>query len=369
MRYLVSVFLIFIVTAIRSQSLLVNGGFEEPNVCTEFNVECAPEGWISSNNGFTIYFKDAKRSHESFTCMAIEAGNFHGAFYRTLIRSQLLCGMRKDARYKLEFFIKTPYDLLDSVGVLFTEKDPLFEKTPIHKLKPDIFLEEYVQPLKIKDSAWHRITIDYIATGQERFIAFAYFAKNDFITERIHPRENRFFVFFDDISLVPLDPKEKLCSDHGEMKEAIYAENERHDLMEKKIRYYKLNPPQPPEISRNSYIRIDTLVLPDILFASGKAELQTQSHTILDEFYQRIGKAEVDSIVIEGHTDSVGTYARNEKLALDRAISVQEWLSKKMDSKIIRARGWAFLRPIAENKTEAGRRLNRRVEVFLYLRE
>ena len=190
-----------------------------------------------------------------------------------------------------------------------------------------------------------------------------------FITERIHPRENRFFVFFDDISLVPLDPKEKLCSDHGEMKAAIYAENERHDLMEKKIRYYKLNPPQPPEISRNSYIRIDTLILPDILFASGKAELQTQSHAILDEFYQRIGKDEVDSIVIEGHTDSVGTSALNEKLSLDRASAVQGYLAKKMGTTLINVRGWAFLRPVADNKTEAGRRKNRRVEVFLYIRE
>jgi len=369
MKTLATLILVSICILSRSQNLLVNGSFEDLNTCTEYHVECAPEAWVSSSSGFTNYIKDRQRSHTGVNCMAIEAGNFQQHFRRTIIRSRLICGLRRGANYKLEFYIKSPHDMLDSAGIYFSAVDPLFDKTPLHKLTPSVYLERVIAPMKINDSAWHKVEITYAATGEERFITLGYFAKEDYLGDRVHPLENHYYIFFDDITMVPVDPNERLCNNWEQMKEEVYEENERHSLMEKKISYYKANPPLPPTIIRNAYVKIDTLVLPDILFATGKADLQPQSHALLDSFCRHIEKSKIDSIVVEGHTDSVGTYGLNEKLSLDRAIAVKSYLQEKTGYAQVTARGWAFLKPVTDNKTPQGRQRNRRVEVFLYVRE
>ena len=70
-------------------------------------------------------------------------------------------------------------------------------------------------------------------------------------------------------------------------------------------------------------------------------------------------------IVIEGHTDSVGTAASNQVLSERRAKSVQEWLTAKgaVPADHITTKGYGPGKPAASNLTEEGRRKNRRVEI------
>ncbi|GMO57315.1 MAG: hypothetical protein Ta2D_03060 [Rickettsiales bacterium] len=69
-------------------------------------------------------------------------------------------------------------------------------------------------------------------------------------------------------------------------------------------------------------------------------------------------------ILVIGHTDSTGKYAKNKKLSLARAISFRSELVKNgIDEKRIIAMGIADEAPIASNKTAAGREQNRRVEI------
>jgi outer membrane protein OmpA-like peptidoglycan-associated protein len=169
--------------------------------------------------------------------------------------------------------------------------------------------------------------------------------------------------------MTPLDPNEHLCEGWEQVREEIYRENERHNLLQKKISYYMKNPPPPPVLTRTIVTRIDTLVLPDILFATGKSDLQPSSFSLLDSFCRGIGERRIDSIVVEGHTDSAGSLSLNEKLSLDRAEAVRTYLQRKLTGAQIRARGWAFSRPVAGNSTPEERQKNRRVEVFLYVRD
>jgi outer membrane protein OmpA-like peptidoglycan-associated protein len=352
-----------------AQELLVNGTFEDINICTEYRIECAPEAWISSTNGFANYFKEAKRAHSGVNCMAVEAGNFKYPYQRTFLRSRLLCGLRKGSVYAIEFYIKSFHFVLDSIGIRFTAGDPFFDKTPLHRITPSLYIDSVVRPMDISDSLWHKVSVRYTATGEERFISFGYFARRDYVGERSHPLENKYFVYLDDIYMNPVDPNEKLCEGWEEIRDQIYSENERHSLLQKKISYYQKNPPPPPTITRTVYTSIDTLVLPDILFATGKADLQPESHALLDSFCRHIMSKQVDSIVVEGHTDSAGTYQLNERLSLSRANAVMNYIHSKTNIPGIITRGWAFLKPAATNSTPEGRKKNRRVEVFLYVRE
>jgi OOP family OmpA-OmpF porin len=69
------------------------------------------------------------------------------------------------------------------------------------------------------------------------------------------------------------------------------------------------------------------------------------------------------NVVIEGHTDSVGTAAYNKKLSQQRAEAVKKYMVEKgIDANRLKAQGFGEVRPIASNDTEEGRQQNRRVE-------
>jgi outer membrane protein OmpA-like peptidoglycan-associated protein len=69
---------------------------------------------------------------------------------------------------------------------------------------------------------------------------------------------------------------------------------------------------------------------------------------------------------ISGHTDNVGSLKINEKLSLSRAKVVMQYLVKKgIDAKRLSIKGYAFAKPIEDNKTSKGRALNRRVDMVV----
>jgi len=69
------------------------------------------------------------------------------------------------------------------------------------------------------------------------------------------------------------------------------------------------------------------------------------------------------NVVIEGHTDSVGTAAYNKKLSQQRAEAVKNYMVEKgIDANRLKAQGFGEEKPIASNETKEGRQQNRRVE-------
>jgi OOP family OmpA-OmpF porin len=71
-------------------------------------------------------------------------------------------------------------------------------------------------------------------------------------------------------------------------------------------------------------------------------------------------------VLVEGHTDNIGTAAYNQKLSIKRAMSVRDALIKNgVPANLIEAKGYGFDKPVASNKTKAGRAENRRVELTI----
>ena len=69
------------------------------------------------------------------------------------------------------------------------------------------------------------------------------------------------------------------------------------------------------------------------------------------------------NVVIEGHTDSVGTAAYNKKLSQRRAEAIKKYMVESgIVANRLKAQGFGFDKPIASNKTKEGRQQNRRVE-------
>ena len=111
--------------------------------------------------------------------------------------------------------------------------------------------------------------------------------------------------------------------------------------------------------------RVD-LAAKNILFVTGSAKLQKSSFKGLDDVVKIMSENPGMSLAIDGHTDYVGKEDYNQTLSDNRAASVKTYLvSKGIDESRITATGHGELKPIADNKTAAGRQKNRRSEMTL----
>ena len=351
-----------------AQNLLGNGGFEDENICTEFHINCAPEAWICTSPSFIFYFKDHRLAHSGEHLMGLLAGHSRGTYKRTFIRSQLLCGLQKGNHYRLSFFLRSPHHILDSAGIYFSSYDFLFEKRPYQDVRPTLYFVNALQAPVKADTNWQQVIIDYTATGEEAFISFGYFGKALLNGSTGIRMENNYLLFIDDILMLPLDPKEQLCPDWKKNLDSIYDQNERHDYQEVLMQKFRNEPSVHIKISPTLVPRIDTLIIPDILFGTGSAILSSESHPLLDSFCLSFNKKNFDSLLVAGHTDSVGTMEHNIKLSTDRANAVANYLLQKLiiNRNQILVRSYASTHPVAPNNTPAGRQKNRRVEIFVY---
>lgn len=102
----------------------------------------------------------------------------------------------------------------------------------------------------------------------------------------------------------------------------------------------------------------------DTLFDFDKAALKREGRQQLDLLASRLMDKVVQVVVVSGHTDSIGSQAYNQQLSEKRAKAVAEYLNGKgISSEKIFTEGRGASQPIASNSSEAGRALNRRVEI------
>lgn len=102
-----------------------------------------------------------------------------------------------------------------------------------------------------------------------------------------------------------------------------------------------------------------------ILFATGRAELQPESRSVLKEIAATLKQHGDLKVLIEGHTDNVGSPASNLTLSDARATSVKAALVSEygIDGARITTKGLGDTKPAVPNATAVGRAQNRRVEV------
>jgi len=110
-----------------------------------------------------------------------------------------------------------------------------------------------------------------------------------------------------------------------------------------------------------------------VTFASGllydydSDEVRPEAGENLRKLAASLGKYPNTDLLIVGHTDSAGTSAYNQKLSERRARAASEFLvGQAVSAGRLRSSGRGETEPVSTNGTEAGRQLNRRVEVAIY---
>jgi outer membrane protein OmpA-like peptidoglycan-associated protein len=108
------------------------------------------------------------------------------------------------------------------------------------------------------------------------------------------------------------------------------------------------------------------LTIGDVLFATGKADLSPEAMRSVDKLVEFLQKYTNRNVLIEGHTDSVGSDEFNLTLSQRRADSLKEALTGKgVEEKRITTIGYGKKYPVASNDTASGKQQNRRVEVSI----
>ena len=110
------------------------------------------------------------------------------------------------------------------------------------------------------------------------------------------------------------------------------------------------------------------LIMPgNITFATNGRNLNSNFYSVLDSVALVVQEFKKTTIVVSGYTDSIGSSSYNQKLSEDRATSVANFLmTKKVEPARFDIVGFGEQHPIADNRYEKGRSLNRRVEITLF---
>lgn len=117
-------------------------------------------------------------------------------------------------------------------------------------------------------------------------------------------------------------------------------------------------PPAPPAPAKPDYN------FTNIQFEFNSAVLKTASYQTLDHIAAELKKDQSVKFILNGNASAEGTAEHNLSLSTDRANSVKLYLiNSGVKADNLTVKGWGESKPIADNTTEEGRVLNRRVEV------
>jgi len=367
-----------IVLTSTAQSLVGNVGFEDRNVCAEYQVACAPEAWFFLPRYARMSPVELNKNHYEIIAMGdprsdYSVGNF--------IYTKLFCALVPKAKYRLSFKIYIPTFDFDYLDIWMSNGEPGSRKNSLYSARPAVTI--IADSISGSRKYWMQVNHTFTAKGGERFLTMGNFQQKPLIKAKRSSRKRKTVEYFiDDVSLVPVDTANTMCDEYEAVKDQVYRNNPRHpgrfvesvpidsSLLPSppKRDTIVINKPVPDTPVINTTPKTDTLIIPDVLFHFNSSRLNPAFATRLDSLGRKIKGIAFTKLLIAGHTDNMGTDEYNLKLSSDRAITIKNYLADKfgLNKNVIEPVGFGESQPRTTNTTVTGRQQNRRVEIIIY---
>lgn len=341
--------------AVNAQNLIPNGDFEKHNHFFSFRTLGSLSNWYKPNHSTPdfIYTGSINKKFADSYCVALGVvfnkenywySKFHLVEY---VQVKLLEKLKANKMYCLSAnILLDPSEEFSAPFLNFSlTKNAIRAKKKIYMFENvNYYNLDYAKDSLMRDKKnWMYVCKKIQAKGNEKYFTIGYFDTAMKLTSVVKKHKSPFlatYYYVDNISLVEIkDSAECDCQ-------------------------YKRNKPliQPTKIDTLNIG--DQLVLKKVFFATNKSNLLPESSNAL----QALLKAMEDNpnlfIEIIGYTDNIGKEEKNTLLSENRAIAVANYLIENgISEQRIKKAGFGSSNPIGDNSTEAGRALNRRIEI------
>jgi outer membrane protein OmpA-like peptidoglycan-associated protein len=356
-----------------SQNLVDNGGFENISECPDQMGKITfAENWDNPNGGTADLFCNcgyktrvaAGVPENSFGTQEAFEGHCYGGFFcsdqnssrREYLRYTFKEKLKKNQLYCLSFYYSRADYMkisMPTLGALFTSKK--------HKVRDYLPLPEEGNSIKVNNdqTKWHKFALPYKSNGKEKYLVIGSFAQESNFSQ-VHgnstPEKGRYYhnnyssyYYIDEVSLVKVDNPADCSCNEEESTDSTTVTVTQEKEPEKEI-------PKPFQ-------------LVNLNFEVNKSVILESSFSELDSLASYMRQNPDLKLMISGHTDNTGNDAQNQKLSMDRAKAVADYLqSKSIPEQRISHNGYGSSKPLSSNNNEKGRGKNRRVE-FLFMRQ
>ncbi len=243
-----------------------------------------------------------------------------------------------------------------SIGIYFSFEKPEFrDNDDFYTFQPQLIL--HPDSMLSMQPGWKELSSMYKAYGGERYVTIGNFqpiSQNKIIKhDPTVFNDTRFFAYYyiDGISLTPAH--EGNCRDEN----ALMITGDQIDHLKSK------------DLKEGSLFEAGTTyTLKNVYFDFEKSILRPESHAELNTILDFLNNNSHIHILIIGHTDNIGSATYNQALSELRAKAVFEYFFKKgISLSRMKYLGMGSKVTVADNETEYGRQLNRRVEIEFYI--
>jgi OmpA-OmpF porin, OOP family len=145
-------------------------------------------------------------------------------------------------------------------------------------------------------------------------------------------------------------------------KERLLAEKQFNEKLSSIQHYFKPHEAEVYKKQNQVIIRLKAMQFP-----VGQSVILPDNYTLLSKVQSAIRTFGEPDVIIGGHTDSTGSESLNEHLSQQRADAVRQYFvaNETLPYEKIIAVGYGSMRPIASNATQAGRAMNRRIDIII----
>ncbi len=348
-------------------NLIVNPGFERTEATGRV------EGWYMPPS--TNYHHDEAgpfgEPHSGKKMAGICISNY--MFSEAMI-TFLKDTLRAGETYRIRFYARAVprtedcynYFAADEIQIYFPEEPiPILPDKPLKAEERRMVRFSLANQDSTQRKEWQVFEGDYVAVGGEHLMAVGYFKRFDNEKPIVRnstgaPKKNK---------KKRIKRRNKVTVNgnpiHGYYAEGVPAFRVRYyfddfALLTDSVPALSGMMKSPKEIEAG-----DTLILEDIPFEFDKSDLLAESIPVLDSVVRILYQHPQFTVRIVAHTDSLGSADYNLTLSEERAMAVRDYLiSKGIDRQRLKAEGKGEAQPRANNSSEAGRALNRRVEFY-----